>query len=88
MLYYWLPPPSLQSKISPVSMMKSLLSLLVLLFAGGVARAGQAVTCEECRTAAQDFVTHLLSEEGITEQTEVMKSQVCPQVTGRIVTSG
>ena len=87
MLYYWLPPPSLQSKISPVSM-KSLLSLLVLLFAGGVAQAGQAVTCEECRTAAQDFVTHLLSEEGITEQTEVMKSQVCPQVTGRIVTSG
>ena len=87
MLYYWLPPPSLQSKISPVSM-KSLLSLLVLLFAAGVARAGHAVTCEECRTAAQDFVTHLLSEEGITEQTEVMKSQVCPQVTGRIVTSG
>ena len=71
--------------------MKSLLSLkslLVLLFATGVARADQAVTCEECRTAAQDFVTHLLSEEGITEQTEVMKSQVCPQVTGRIVTSG
>merc|ERR1719225_377519 len=60
--------------------LKSLLSLLVLLFAGGVAQAGQAVTCEECRTAAQDFVTHLLSEEGITEQTGGMKSQVCPQL--------
>jgi len=39
-----------------------------------------AVTCDECRTAAEDFVMHLLSEEGITEQTEVMKSKVCPWI--------
>ena len=56
--------------------------LLVLLFAAGVVRGvpSKAVTCEECRTATQDFVTHLLSEEGIMEQTEVMKAKVCPQV--------
>ena len=53
-------------------------SLLVVIAAVGAARG--AVTCDECRTAAQDFVSHLLSEEGITEQTDEMKSKVCPQV--------
>ena len=53
-------------------------SLLLVIAALGAARA--AVTCDECRTAAQDFVSHLLSEEGITEQTDEMKAKVCPQV--------
>ena len=53
-------------------------SLLVVLAAVGAARG--AVTCDECRAGAQDFVAHLLSQEGITEQTDEMKSKVCPQV--------
>ena len=55
-------------------------SLLVVIAALAVGAARGAVTCDECRTAVQDFVSHLLSEEGITEQTEEMKSKVCPQV--------
>ena len=57
--------------------------LLVLLSVAGLTHGvpNRAVTCEECRTATQDYVTHLLTGEGITEQTEVMKSEVCPQVT-------
>ena len=53
-------------------------SLLLVIAALGAARA--AVTCDECRTSVQDFVSHLLSQEGITEQTDEMKAKVCPQV--------
>ena len=52
-------------------------SLLLVIAALGAARA--AVTCEECRSSVQDFVSHLLSQEGITEQTDEMKAKVCPQ---------
>merc|ERR1719397_1972899 len=52
--------------------------LLVLVVAVGVARA--AVTCDECQAAAQDFVSHLLSEESLAEQVEIMKANVCPQL--------
>ena len=34
-----------------------------------------------CQAAAQDFVSHLLSEESIAEQVQIMKDSVCPQVT-------
>ena len=53
-------------------------SFLLVIVAVGAAQG--AVTCDECRAAAQDFVSHLLSQEGITEQTDEMKSKVCPQV--------
>ena len=52
--------------------------LLVLLVALGVSQA--AVTCDECQAAAQDFVSHLLSEESLAEQVQIMKDNVCPQV--------
>ena len=52
--------------------------LLVLLVALGVTQA--AVTCDECQAAAQDFVSHLLSEESLAEQVQIMKDNVCPQV--------
>merc|ERR1712051_442494 len=58
-----------------ITMMKL---LLVLVVAVGVARA--AVTCDECQAAAQDFVSHLLSEESLAEQVEIMKANVCPQL--------
>ena len=60
-------------------------SLLVLFLAVGVSQA--AVTCDECRAAAQDFVSHLLSAEGLAEQTEAMKANVCPQVTQNLLQS-
>ena len=53
--------------------------LCVLLASVGVARGD--VTCDECRAAARDFVSHLLSEESLAEQVEIMKANVCPQVT-------
>ena len=53
--------------------------LLVLVAAVGVSQA--AVTCDECQAAAQDFVSHLLSEESLAEQIQIMKDNVCPQVT-------
>ena len=53
--------------------------LLVLVAAVGVSQA--AVTCDECQAAAQDFVSHLLSEESLAEQTQILKDNVCPQVT-------
>merc|ERR1711874_135277 len=52
--------------------------LLVLVAAVGVSQA--AVTCDECQAAAQDFVSHLLSEESLAEQTQIMKDNVCPQL--------
>merc|ERR1712149_14751 len=39
-----------------------------------------AVTCDECQAAAQDFVSHLLTEESIAEQVQLMKDNVCPQL--------
>ena len=53
--------------------------LLVLVAALGAAQA--AVTCDECQAAAQDFVSHLLTEESLAEQVQLMKDNVCPQVT-------
>ena len=53
--------------------------LLVLVAAVGVSQA--AVTCDECQAAAQDFVSHLLSEESLAEQIQILKDNVCPQVT-------
>merc|ERR1711971_578913 len=52
--------------------------LLVLVAAVGVSQA--AVTCDECQAAAQDFVGHLLSEESLAEQTQILKDNVCPQL--------
>merc|ERR1712066_1197608 len=46
--------------------------------AAGVAQG--AVTCDECQAAAQDFVSHLLTEESIAEQVQLMKDNVCPQL--------
>ena len=54
-------------------------SLLVLFVAVGVSQA--AVTCDECRATAQDLVSHMLSEENLAEQVQIMKDNVCPQVT-------
>merc|ERR1711913_135830 len=53
-------------------------SLLVLFVAVGVSQA--AVTCDECRAAAQDLVSHMLSEENLAEQVQIMKDNVCPQL--------
>ena len=53
--------------------------LLVLVGAVGIAQA--AVTCDECQAAAQDFVSHLLTEESLAEQIQILKDNVCPQVT-------
>ena len=53
--------------------------LCVLLAAVGAARG--AVTCDECQAAVQDFASHLMSEESLAEQVEIMKANVCPQVT-------
>merc|ERR1711953_1215452 len=64
------------SSVLPLS--PTMKSLLVLFLAVGVSQA--AVTCDECRAAAQDFVSHLLSAEGLAEQTEAMKANVCPQL--------
>merc|ERR1711874_911808 len=52
--------------------------LLVLVAAVGVSQA--AVTCDECQAAAQDFVSHLLSEESLAEQIQILKDNVCPQL--------
>merc|ERR1711953_277318 len=52
--------------------------LLVLVAAAGVAQG--AVTCDECQAAAQDFVSHLLTEESLAEQVQLMKDNVCPQL--------
>merc|ERR1711874_946485 len=52
--------------------------LLVLVAALGAAQA--AVTCDECQAAAQDFVSHLLTEESLAEQVQLMKDNVCPQL--------
>merc|ERR1711931_10353 len=52
--------------------------LLLLVAAAGVAQG--AVTCDECQAAAQDFVSHLLTEESIAEQVQLMKDNVCPQL--------
>merc|ERR1712029_316204 len=35
---------------------------------------------DECQAAAQDFVSHLLTEESIAEQVQLMKDNVCPQL--------
>ena len=53
--------------------------LCVLLAAVGAVRG--AVTCDECQAAVQDFASHLMSEESLAEQGEIMKANVCPQVT-------
>ena len=50
-------------------------SLLVLFVAVGVSQA--AVTCDECRATAQDLVSHLLSEESLAEQVQMMRDSVC-----------
>ena len=71
------------SSVLPLS--PTMKSLLVLFLAVGVSQA--AVTCDECRAAAQDFVSHLLSAEGLAEQTEAMKANVCPQVTQNLLQS-
>merc|ERR1712200_304925 len=52
--------------------------LLLLVAAAGVAQG--AVTCDECQAAAQDFVSHLLTEESLAEQVQLMKDNVCPQL--------
>merc|ERR1711988_1078909 len=52
--------------------------LLLVVAAAGVAQG--AVTCDECQAAAQDFVSHLLTEESIAEQVQLMKDNVCPQL--------
>ena len=52
-----------------------------LLLLAAVSSARAAVTCDECQAAAQDFVSHLLSQESLAEQVEIMKANVCPQVT-------
>merc|ERR1712154_360385 len=49
-----------------------------LVAALGAAQA--AVTCDECQAAAQDFVSHLLTEESLAEQVQLMKDNVCPQL--------
>merc|ERR1712244_79969 len=36
--------------------------------------------CDECQAAAQDFVSHLLTEESLAEQVQLMKDNVCPQL--------
>ena len=59
--------------------------LLVLVAALGAAQA--AVTCDECQAAAQDFVSHLLTEESLAEQVQLMKDNVCPQVTQNNISS-
>ena len=51
---------------------------LLVVAAAGVAQG--AVTCDECQAAAQDFVSHLLTEESIAEQVQLMKDNVCPQL--------
>ena len=38
------------------------------------------VTCDECRAAARDFTTYLLSEQSLAEQSDILQRQVCPQV--------
>merc|ERR1719348_540848 len=52
--------------------------LLLVVAAAGVAQG--AVTCDECQAAAQDFVSHLLTEESLAEQVQLMKDNVCPQL--------
>merc|ERR1719167_1983785 len=52
--------------------------LLLVVAVAGVAQG--AVTCDECQAAAQDFVSHLLTEESIAEQVQLMKDNVCPQL--------
>merc|ERR1712062_565079 len=52
--------------------------LILLVAAAGVAQG--AVTCNECQAAAQDFVSHLLTEESLAEQVQLMKDNVCPQL--------
>ena len=38
------------------------------------------MTCDECRAAARDFTTYLLSEQSLAEQSDILQRQVCPQV--------
>ena len=53
--------------------------LLVLVGALGVARA--AVTCDECKAFVQDLASYSQSTESIAYQVQLMKDNVCPQVT-------
>merc|ERR1712018_749594 len=64
------------SPVLPQSLRMKL--LLVLVAAVGVSQA--AVTCDECQAAAQNFVSHLLTEESLAEQIQILKDNVCPQL--------
>ena len=66
-------------------MMMSPRSLLLLVLSASSIMAGGSVTevtCDECRAAARDFTLYLLSDQSLTQQTEILQRQVCPQVSG------
>ena len=67
-------------------MMMSPRSLLLLVLSASSIMAGGSVTevtCDECRAAARDFTLYLLSDQSLTQQTEILQRQVCPQVSTR-----
>ena len=67
-------------------MMMSPHSLLLLVLSASSTMAGGSVTevtCDECRAAARDFTQYLLSEQSLTQLTEILQRQVCPQVNTR-----
>merc|ERR1739838_942861 len=65
-----------ESSPNPNLKMKFLVFLAAISCAS--AASSNAVTCDECQAGAAALVDHLLTEDSIAEQGEILKAIVCP----------
>merc|ERR1739838_880363 len=65
-------------KANPILKLKMKFLVFLAAISCASAASSNAVTCDECQAGAAALVDHLLTEDSIAEQGEILKAIVCP----------